>query len=70
MLLTNVVVFAAPLKFTTARFKNPVPLTVSVKAAPPAFALVGESDVIVGTGLLTVKFVAAVPLVNWMPTSV
>ena len=32
-----------------------LPLTVSVKAAPPAVALVGESEVSVGAGLLMVK---------------
>ena len=51
--LTNVVVFAAPLKFTTDADTNPVPFTVSVNAVPPLIALVGESDVIVGAGLFT-----------------
>src|SRR5438128_5420682 len=32
-----------------------VPLTVRVKAGPPAVALEGESDVIAGTGLFTVR---------------
>jgi len=36
-----------------------VPFTVNVNAAPPAFALAGESVVIVGVGLLTVKLAAA-----------
>ena len=31
------------MNFTTEVDTNPVPLTVSVNAAPPAFALVGES---------------------------
>ena len=53
--LTNVVVLAAPLNFTTDVDTKPVPLTVSVKAAPPAVALVGESEVSVGAGLLMVK---------------
>jgi hypothetical protein len=53
--LTNVVVLAAPLNFTTDVDTNPVPLTVRVKAAPPAVALVGESEVSVGAGLLMVK---------------
>ena len=53
--LTSVVVLAAPLNFTTDVDTNPVPLTVRVKAAPPAVALVGESEVAVGAGLLMVK---------------
>ena len=53
--LTNVVVLAAPLNFTTDVDTKPVPFTVSVKAAPPAVALVGESEVTVGAGLLMVK---------------
>ena len=53
--LRKVVVLAAPLNFTTDVDTNPVPLTVSVKAAPPAVALVGEREVSVGAGLLTVK---------------
>jgi hypothetical protein len=52
---TNVVVTAVPLKFTTEVATKFVPFTVSVKVAPPAVALVGESDVIAGRGLLTVK---------------
>ena len=53
--LTNVVVLAAPLNFTTDVDTKPVPLTVRVKAAPPAVALVGEREVSVGAGLLMVK---------------
>ena len=53
--LTNVVVLAAPLNFTTDVDTNPVPFTVRVKAAPPAFALVGEIEDSVGAGLLMVK---------------
>ena len=53
--LTNVVVLAAPLNFTTEVDTNPVPFTVRVKAAPPAVALVGESEVSVGAGLLMVN---------------
>jgi hypothetical protein len=53
--LTNAVVLAAPLNFTTDVDTKPVPFTVRVKAAPPAVALVGEREVSVGTGLLTVK---------------
>lgn len=50
--LTKVVVLAAPAKFTVEVFTKFVPFTVSVNAGPPAAALVGESVVIVGTGLL------------------
>ena len=53
--LTNVVVLAAPLNFTTDVDTKPVPFTVKVKAAPPAVALVGEREVSVGAGLLMVK---------------
>ena len=53
--LTNVVVLAAPLNFTTAPETKPVPVTVSVKAAPPALALGGTIEISVGTGLLMVK---------------
>ena len=56
--LTNTVVFAEPLKLTVAPETNPVPLTVNVKAAPPAVALVGDSEVIAGGGLVTVKVAA------------
>src|SRR5678816_1217149 len=49
VLLTNVVVRAAPFQRTEAPFTKPVPLTVSVNAVPPAVALVGESDVSVTT---------------------
>jgi hypothetical protein len=53
--LANVVVLAAPLNFTTDVDTKPVPLTVRVKAAPPAVALAGEREVAVGAGLLMVK---------------
>jgi hypothetical protein len=53
--LTNVVTRELPLNVTAAPDRKPVPLTVSVKAAPPTVALVGESEVIVGTGLFTAK---------------
>jgi len=50
--LTKVVALAAPPKFTVEVFTKLVPFTVRVNAGPPAVALVGESVVIVGTGLL------------------
>lgn len=56
--LTKVTVLAAPLNVPVAPLTKFEPLMVSVKAAPPAVALAGANDVIVGTGLLTVKFVA------------
>ena len=48
--LTKVVVRFAPFHFTAAPDTKPVPLTASVNAAPPADAVDGASDVIVGTG--------------------
>src|SRR5439155_661487 len=46
--LTNVVVRAEPLKFTTEFETKFVPFTVSVNAATPAVTLVGEMLVVVG----------------------
>jgi len=48
--LTKLVVRADPFHCTVAPFENPVPFTVRVKAADPAVALPGESEVIVGVG--------------------
>ena len=53
--LAKVVAFDAPLKVTTDVATNPVPFTVSVKAAPLAVALVGETEDAVGAGFLIVK---------------
>ena len=53
--LTKVVVLVAPLNFTTDVDTKAVPLTVRVKAAPPAVALVGEREAAVGAGLLMVR---------------
>ena len=50
--LTNVVAAAVPLKFTADVETKFVPFTVSVKVAPPAVAVVGESDVIAGEDCL------------------
>ena len=55
VLLENVVVRGAPFQFTTELLMNPEPFTVSVKAAPPAVALVGKMEVTAGFGLLIVK---------------
>ena len=49
--LTNVVAGAAPPKLTIEAATKFVPLIVSVKAAPPTTALLGEIEVIVGVGL-------------------
>ena len=49
--LTNVVARALPFHCTTELATKLVPFTTRVKAAPPAFALVGDSEVTVGTGL-------------------
>ena|ERR1700730_5460407 len=59
MLLTNVVANFAPFHSTEDVETKFDPLTVSVKVAPPAKALVGESVVAFGTGLLTVKVAGA-----------
>ena len=53
--LTNVVVLAAPLNFTTDVDTKPVPFTAREKAAPPAVALAGEREITVGAGPLMVK---------------
>ena len=42
---------ADPFQLTTEPLTKPVPLTVRVKALPPAVALAGARLVIVGTGL-------------------
>lgn len=52
VLLTNVVVRLAPFHCTTEPETKLEPLTASVKAAPPAVAPVGESELAVGMGLL------------------
>src|SRR5450432_67557 len=56
VLLTNVVVRLPPFHFTTLPCTKLVPFTVRVNDAPPAVALLGESEVAVGTGLLMMKF--------------
>ena len=48
--LTNVVVRVAPFQCTTEPNTKPVPLVVSVKPAPPATAVVGDTEVRTGTG--------------------
>ena len=52
---TTLLALATPLNFTTEPDTKPVPFTVRMKLAPPAVALVGESEDVVGAGLLIVK---------------
>ena len=55
--LTKVVVREVPFQFTVEVLMKFVPLTVSVKAAAPEVTLVGESEEIVGEGLLVAVMV-------------
>ncbi len=50
VLLPKVVVRAVPAQFTTVPETKFEPVTVRVKAAPPAVPLVGESEVTLGSG--------------------
>ena len=59
--LTNVVVRLAPFQLTTDPLRKPVPFTVSVKAAVPAVALDGDSELTVGIGLAALMVNAAFP---------
>ena len=52
--LTNVVARPAPFQRTTEAALNPLPLTVSVNAAPPAAALAGDSEPRAGGPPMTV----------------
>jgi hypothetical protein len=56
--LPKAVVRALPFQFTTEVETNPDPVIVKVKSALPTFALVWESDVTAGAGLLTLKVLA------------
>lgn len=55
VLLTKVVVRAAPPHFTTDPLTKLLPFTVNVNEGPPPTAVVGDIDVSTGTGLLIVK---------------
>jgi hypothetical protein len=55
VLLEKVVARAEPAQLTTEVFTKFVPFTARVKPAPPAVALFGESEVMVGFGLLIVN---------------
>src|SRR5574340_1183770 len=57
--LTNVVARFAPFHWTTEAAMKPVPLTVRVKAAEPAVALDGRSEVSAGTGFAGAEMVNA-----------
>jgi len=54
----KVVLRAEPLKLTVDDALKFVPFTVSVNCAPPAIVDVGEIEVVVGTGFLTVSVCA------------
>jgi hypothetical protein len=51
--LRYVVVSPVPFQFTIDPETKSVPVTVSVNAAPPAMAVVGESELAFGSGLST-----------------
>jgi hypothetical protein len=55
VLLENVVLRADPFQSTTEPKTKFDPCTVSVKAGPPAVALLGEIELIAGTGFLMVN---------------
>src|SRR5206468_457004 len=57
--LTKVVVRAAPFHCTVLPVTKPVPVAVSVKAAPPAVALVGDTEVSVGAEVFSENACAA-----------
>src|SRR5260370_20065733 len=57
--LANVVVRFEPLTWTVAPFTKFEPLAVSVKAGPPAVAVLGEMLVRDGGGVVTVKVTGA-----------
>ena len=52
------VVKALPFQLTAAPLTKLLPVTVSVKVAPPTMALVGESDERIGALLLIAKLTA------------
>jgi hypothetical protein len=62
--LTIVVVRALPFQFTTEVARKLVPLTVSVKAGPPAVVLVGEIVVSVGAGFGLIALLPSHPLIQ------
>jgi hypothetical protein len=56
--LTNVVTRALPCHSTTELLTKFVPFTVRVSAPVPALTVLGDMDVVVGTGLFTVNVTA------------
>jgi hypothetical protein len=58
VLLTKDVVRALPFTLITVVVTKPVPVTVTVWAAPPRVTVVGLKDAIVGAGLFTCRFTA------------
>jgi hypothetical protein len=60
--LMNVVVLADPFHLTVDPLMNPLPLTASVKARPPAVAVDGAKAVIEGDGLAGALTVMAPPI--------
>jgi hypothetical protein len=58
LVLTNVVVSAVVPQLTVELAVKPVPLTVSVKAAPPALVKAGERLLMAGAGLGTATVTA------------
>jgi hypothetical protein len=58
VLLENVVLRGAPFQSTTEAAIKFDPFTVSVKATPPAVALLGKIELIAGTGLLMANVIA------------
>ena len=68
--LPNVVVSAAPFHWTTELLTKLVPITTSVKPAPPAVAEEGESALTVGTGLFAAALIVNVRAAEVPPPGV
>ena len=64
VVLTKVVVRSTPFQRTTELDMNPEPFTVNVRAAAPAVALDGESELETGTGLDPVEIASAVKVLS------
>src|SRR5437660_6608917 len=67
---TKVVALAAPFHCRVLPATKLLPLAVSVKAAPPAVALVGDTDVRVGAGLVPTTPVPVTPRETLPPLAV
>ncbi|HTY77659.1 MAG TPA: hypothetical protein VMI34_07570 [Candidatus Bathyarchaeia archaeon] len=68
--LTNVVARGLLFHWTAEAATKPLPVTVSVKAAPPCSALFGESEARVGAGFTGAVSKVAVTLAGTLPTRV